>query len=291
MIIVAVIPFLDEEAHLPALLASLVLQTRPVDRIVLIDDGSRDGSRAIAEAFARSRRDATVLRRPSRPPARDRLAAAGELLAFQWAVGGLAEPWDVVGKLDADVRLTPRTIESIEAELTRDPALGLVGTPLSEMDAGGVPRRMRSRPEHVHGATSFYRRSCLEAISPLPAIIGWDMLHAPRARLRGWRTATIEVPDGDPLHLRPMGTQDGLLRGFRRWGRGAYALGEHPLHVVLLALRRMGERPLMVGGLHYLLGWAAGALSRAPRAEPELREYVRADQLRRVKARFRVLGR
>lgn len=290
MIIVVVVPFLNEERGLGTVLDSLAGQSRRPDRVVLVDDGSTDSSHAIAARFAAGRDEVSVLTRPVRPAARDRLATAGELLAFQWAVEGLGDTWDVVGKLDADIQLTPRVIEVIERALEADPRLGIVGTPLAEPSSSGLLRRLPSRPEHVHGATSFYRRECLIEIMPLPAMAGWDMVDTPRARMAGWRTATVEVPDGDPVHLRPMGTQDGLLRAFRRWGRGAYTVGEHPLHVGLMSIRRMLEPPLFLGGLNYLAGWAHAAMARAPRAEPELRAYVRADQRRRMRARLRRMG-
>ena len=131
------------------------------------------------------------------------------------------------------------------------------------------------------GANDLYRRECYEDIAPLPAIVGWDMIDANRARLRGWRTESVPIPSGDPLHLRPMGAQDGLLRSFRRWGMAAYALGEHPLHVFLHGVQRMGERPRVIGGLNYLVGWSLGTLGRLL-GRTELRAFVRRQQLRRI---------
>jgi hypothetical protein len=55
--------------------------------------------------------------------------------------------------------------------------------------------------------------------------------------------------------------------------------------VLLVGARRLPERPVMLGGASYVLGWALAGLRRAPRAEPELRAYVRGDQLRRLAAR------
>jgi glycosyltransferase involved in cell wall biosynthesis len=284
--IAGVVPFLDEEEHLGALLESLEAQTRPLDRLVLVDDGSRDASPQIAEAFASRFANTSVLHRPVRPVERDRLVGASELSAFQWAVESLEEGWDVVGKLDADLRLTPRTLEAIDDAFTSDPRLGMAGAHLSERGPDGSSVRLRCRPEHVHGATSFYRGECYRQIAPLPAILGWDMIDAPRARMHGWRTASIAVPSGDPLHLRPMGDRDGLLRAYRRWGSAAYALGEHPLHVLGLGLRYMRSPPVGAGGASYLLGWCSASLRRAPRAEPELRAFVRRDQLRRIRRRL-----
>jgi poly-beta-1,6-N-acetyl-D-glucosamine synthase len=286
VIIAGVVPFLDEEEHLHEVLESLVAQKRPLDRIVLVDDGSRDGSAQIAADFAKARPEAELVRRPVRPLERDRLARAGELRAFEAGVGRLGTDWDVVAKLDADLRLTPGTVEAIEQALDADPRLGMVGAHISERAADGSLARLAARPEHVHGATSFYRSECYSDIGPLPAILGWDMIDAPRARMHGWRTASIAIPTGDPVHLRPMGGRDGRLRAYRRWGAAAYALGEHPLHVVGLAARYMRSRPFVLGGVGYLGGWCGAALRRAPRAEPELRSFVREDQRRRMRRRL-----
>src|SRR5690348_8303818 len=80
----AVVCFLDEEGYLPELLASLAAQTRHPDELLLVDDGSSDASAQIAAEFAQAHPWARVLERPPRPAARDRLATAAELQAFQW---------------------------------------------------------------------------------------------------------------------------------------------------------------------------------------------------------------
>jgi poly-beta-1,6-N-acetyl-D-glucosamine synthase len=285
MRLVAVVPILDEERRLPTLLASIAAQTRPPDRLLLVDDGSSDASPALAEAFAREHPYATALRRPARRVAADRLADAGELRAFAWALETLDEPWDVAAKLDADLRLAPGTLASIEARFHADDRLGIAGPPLVSLDE---TVDHRTRPEHVEGATKFYRRACLDDIGPIPPILGWDTIDEIRARMRGWRTAGGAPGEQPVVHLRPMGAHDGLARGFRRWGACAYGYGEHPLHVLLIALRRTRERPVVLGGASYLAGWAMAGVRRAPRAEPELRAYVRRDQLRRIGARLGV---
>ena len=281
-----IVPFLNEETFLPAFLESIERQTRRPDRLVLVDDGSTDGSFAIAREFADRHDWALALRRPVREQRGDRLAHAAEYAAFQWGLVQADEGWDVVAKLDADLRLTPRTVESIENELAREPDLGLAGSYLSEVDGRGVLGRLKIRPEHVHGATKFYRRECYEAISPMPAILGWDMIDEVKATMSGWNTRSFAMPDGDPLHMRFRGRHDGLLRGFRRWGEGAWAMGEHPLHVVLHGFQRMSDPPFVIGGLNYMVGWASAGLRRLPRAEPEVRAVVRRGQLERIGRRL-----
>jgi biofilm PGA synthesis N-glycosyltransferase PgaC len=285
--LVVILPFLDEERLLPTLLASMAAQTRAPDRFLLVDDGSSDASPAIAADFAHAHPWARLLRRPPRAPRRDRLDGAHELRAFDWALAGLGEPWDVVAKLDADLQLAPGTLAAMVSRFEADPRLGMAGPRLVSVDENGRDVSHHTRREHVEGAARFYRRGCLEDIAPIPPILGWDTIDQVRARMRGWRTAGGRADDEPVVHLRPMGAHDGAFRGFRRWGACAYAYGEHPLHVLLVGLVRMREQPVIVGGAGYLAGWGLAALRRAPRAEPDLREFIRRDQLRRIARRLR----
>jgi glycosyltransferase involved in cell wall biosynthesis len=284
-----VVPFLDERWCLETFVESMLGQTRLPDRVVLVDDGSTDGSGELADRFAAAHAAFTVLHRPPRPPSRDRLAQAHELKAFQWAVEQLGPEWDVVAKMDADLQLSPRAIETVEQALIADPGLGMAGFRLSEAGPDGTLAPLVSPPDHVEGASKFYRRACWSDIAPIPPILGWDTLDELHARLRGWRTRTFVAPGGDPIHMRRMGTHGAILRSFRRWGECSYGYGAHPLHVAFYALKLMrGRRPRVIGGLNYLAGWSLALLRRAPRADPELRRAVRREQL--AKGRRRVIA-
>jgi glycosyltransferase involved in cell wall biosynthesis len=286
--IAVVVPFLDEATHLGELLDSLAGQTRRPDRLLLVDDGSRDGSTAIATRFAREHRWARVARRRPQRRSRDRLAGGTAAAAFAWGAEQLGTSWDVVAKLDADLRLPTSTIATVERCLEERPALGIAGPRLRVTAAPGTPPH-RCPPDHVDGAAKFYRRACWEQIAPFPQLLGWDTIDEVRARLRGWEVRSTALPGGGPLQLRSMGRHDGLLRGYRRWGRCAWGFGEHPLHLLAVAVQRAGDPPAVLGSLNYLWGWTSAALRRAPRAEPEVRAFVRRDQLQRL--RRRALGR
>jgi glycosyltransferase involved in cell wall biosynthesis len=252
MRIAVVIPFLNEERHLPTVLDALASQSRAPDSLVLVDDGSSDASAEIAARFADAHDYAILLRRPRRAAMSDRMAQAHELRAFHWALERIAIDWDVVGKLDADVSLTPDSLAEIERRIESDPELGIAGTHIWQLEPDGTRSEHRCPEGHVEGATKFYRRACWEEISPLPAILGWDTIDEVRARMHGWRTQSFSPPSGRPLHLRRTASHD-------------------------------GQPPRVLFALNYLAGWTLAALRRVPRAEPEARAFVRRENLRRLR--------
>lgn len=186
MRLVVVVCFQDERDVLGVLLDSVHAQERRADLVVLVDDGSTDGSAAIAERWADAHDAAgRLVSRPPRPATRDRLGAAMELVAFASVVDEelAGDPWDVVLKLDADLQLPAGFFAALVGAFAAEPALGMAGAHLSERAGpAGAPRRMSSRDEHVHGATKGYRRACWEQIAPLPPIPGWDTIDEVRAR-------------------------------------------------------------------------------------------------------------
>ena len=286
MRVAIVVSFLNEERYLPTFLASIAGQTRPPDELLLVDDGSTDASAQIAEAFAHEHAYARALRRPRRPAARDRLAGAAVVASFEWGLAQLEQEPDVVAKMDADLDLTPSLVAAVERALLADPQLGVVGSYLCVEDGDG--RRREFNPaDHVRGPNKFYRWTCFADISPLAPHLGWDTVDEVRARMHGWRSRSIELPEGDPLHMRPTGLQDGRLRAFRRWGTCAWCFGQHPLIVVAGGFTRILERPYVVGGVNYVAGWAIAGLRRTQRVEPEVRAFVRAEKLRQARAYVR----
>lgn len=283
LVLAVVVPFLNEREHLPSLLASIAAQTRLPDELILVDDGSSDGSYDIAQAFAAEHSFVRVLRRPPRPAEADRLATANELRAFQWGAEHLRPGYQVIAKLDADLELRPEHFSQIAARFEADPSLGLAGAYLSIRLADGSPQREHHAPDHVRGASKFYRRECLEQLSPLPAHLGWDTIDEVKARMYGWRVLSVELPAGDSIHLRPTGLHDGRLRAFWRWGECMYGCGSHPLNVLGGALVRARRPPYLVAGAAYLFGWGAAWARRRPRAEPEVRAFKRREELRRIR--------
>jgi poly-beta-1,6-N-acetyl-D-glucosamine synthase len=284
MRLAVVVVFLNEERFLPVLLESIARQRRAPDQLLLVDDGSHDDSPAVARRFADAHGFARALTRPKRPAQKDRLATAAELKAFHWGLEQLVEPWDIVVKLDGDLELPPRFFDEIVGAFEADPDLGIAGAPLSTRGPDGAVRVERSAAWHVRGPNKFYRRECWEQISPLPEFLGWDAIDEARAQLNGWRLGVVPIPGGHTVHLRSTGTHDGALRGYRRRGIAAWAYGAHPLGVLASAAVRVADPPRIRGSLAYIRGWVEAAVRREPRAERQVRRFVRQENLKHLRA-------
>jgi poly-beta-1,6-N-acetyl-D-glucosamine synthase len=289
VVLAVVACFLNEERLLPRFLASLAAQTRPPDELLLVDDGSDDGSVALAHEFASQHPWARLVERPRRPPERDRLASAAELRAFQEAVPLIAADWELVCKMDADLELQPQHIEQVVRAFEDDPRLGVTGAYLAVETPAG-PVREDHPPHHVRGPNKFYRRPCFEQVFPLAPILGWDTTDELAARAGGWDTRALVLAGGDSLHLRPTGEHGGSLRAFRRHGVCAWGFGAHPAYVAAGAVSRMRRRPWVLGGVQYFAGWLGAALRRLPRADERSRAQARREELAALRSLSRRAG-
>jgi glycosyltransferase involved in cell wall biosynthesis len=95
-----IIPTLNEERHVGALLSDVASQTRMPDEVLVVDAGSEDNTVAVARRFAFAR-----LLDGERP------VACGRNL------GGRSARGDVLVFLDSDTRLPERFFESFLAEV------------------------------------------------------------------------------------------------------------------------------------------------------------------------------
>ena len=113
MSISVVIPAYNASRFLAATLESILAQTLPADEILVIDDGSKDGTASIAEAFGPPVR---VIRRQN----------AGQAASRNFGVQQATSEW--IAFLDADDLWQPNKLARQMEELNRNPAADLCYT-------------------------------------------------------------------------------------------------------------------------------------------------------------------
>jgi poly-beta-1,6-N-acetyl-D-glucosamine synthase len=121
-------PVRDEAEHLPRTAASLVSQSHRPLEWVIVDDGSTDGTREIAERWAAQYSWISVISGESR---HRRARGAPIVAAFKRGLAQLRERPDVVVKLDGDLFLPGHYFRWVAAVFERDPRSGIVGGALA----------------------------------------------------------------------------------------------------------------------------------------------------------------
>jgi glycosyltransferase involved in cell wall biosynthesis len=274
------LPAFDAAATLPACLRSIQRQSEPRWECIVVDDGSRDATAAVARSFAARDPRFRVLSTPHR----------GIVHALAAGLERARAPF--VARMDADDWMHRERLALQLAALERDPGLAAVGCHVRVFPRAGLRPGLRAYEAWLRGVDSpatLRREAFVECPLPHPTLmarrealaafgyrdLGWpedyDLLLrwlaaglevgvVPRRLLgwrdgpgRLWRTAAAYTPARftacKAAHLAT-----GLLARSERyvlWGYGATgralrralaAHGRHPSHVVEVHPRRLGQR-------------------------------------------------
>jgi poly-beta-1,6-N-acetyl-D-glucosamine synthase len=277
---VVVSPVRNEGQHLPLTIKCMIAQTVAPTHWIIVNDGSTDQTRQLAEEAAHAYPWIQVINRPDRGY---RKAGGGVMDAF-YAGYRLVEDkaWDYLVKLDGDLSFTAEYFEQCFQRFDENPRLGIAGGTICSDTDGVIDVESKIDPKfHVRGATKIYRRACWRDIGCLIKAPGWDTLDEVKANMLGWVTFTFR--DVTLIHHRPTGAAYGTLKDMTKSGMANYIAGYHPLFMLIKCLRRMAKRPYFFGGCALLFGFIKGYVDRIPRVDDKaLVDYFRRQQMNRL---------
>ena len=135
MRLAVVIPVYNHGRYIAAGLESVLSQTRPPDRVIVIDDGSKDDSLAVCQAF--QSRGVEVIGRENR----------GAHATINELIGMASQDCELISILNSDDQYAPQRFEKCLPVFESDPAAAVVTTGLVQMDDDDRPLP----PDHPRG--------------------------------------------------------------------------------------------------------------------------------------------
>ncbi len=277
---VLVTPARNEERFIAKTLESMVAQTMPPERWVIVDDGSTDKTSEIVQRYAGAYPWIQLVRLPQHA---DR-SFAGKVHAFNAGLERIKTlEFEVIGNLDADLSFDPDYLEFLMGKFSEDPRLGVAGTPFIE-DGYDSAKDSFEGENHVAGGCQLFRRQCFEEIGGYignPAG-GVDWIAVTTARMKGWKTCSF--PEKRFHHYRSLGTAErGMIASAFSYGEKDYYLGGSPVWQLFRVCYQSAKHP--VGGLALLAGYCWAALRRMKRpVSPELMCFHRREQMKKLRA-------
>ncbi len=277
---VIITPARNEAQYIDLTLRSMVAQTHPPIKWVIVSDGSTDRTDEIVRSYLADFPWIELLRMPDRQERH----FAGKVHAFNAGYDRIKDlDFDVVVNLDADVSFEPEHFEFLTGKMAENPQLGVVGAPFRE---GTFQYDYRFQNiENVWGGCQLFRRECFEAIGGYLPLKGGCIDHVAvvSARMHGWKTRTFT--NKLCIHHRVMGTaQQGALKARFKMGAKDYSVGNHPVWELSRTLYQMKNSPVLIGGFALAAGYTWSLLRRAEiPVSHELVAFTRREQIQRLR--------
>ncbi len=237
---VLITPAKNEDAYIEKTIQSVISQTIPPLKWIIVSDGSTDRTDAIVESYLENNPFMVLLKKKGDVQRN----FGSQVRAFNVGyekVKGLE--YDYIGNLDADVSFQPDYYEVILRRFRERPRLGIGGGYIYEEQGGKFASRSGNRTYSVAHAVQLLRRSCFEDIGGYVPLKhgGSDSYAEVMARMKEWEVqAFTDLP---VYHHKPTLTAEGKLKGAFRQGRMDYSLGGSPFFEIFKCLSRINVKP------------------------------------------------
>ena len=258
---VVVLPAKNEEENIRAAIESIVNQSISPVHVIVIDDGSTDGTSAIVTSLEQEFSNVSHHRMTSENEYKLGGHVVRLFIEGKRQIDSMDLEYDWIIKMDADLQCAPDFMEQIKAKIA-DRKMGIVsGTPYFEHDG---KKTYDTSPEwHTHGQFKIYNAECFNEVGGPREHLGWDCADNVRAISAGWECEAIR--DVNYLMHREVGGKSSNRQGRANHGIGCYICGVGPGYFSLKVLHDLLKPPYLVGSLGLIRGYFGAAIRREPK--------------------------
>ena len=199
---------------------------------------------------------------------------------FSFGIQNAPNNWAFCSKIDSDMQLENRYFEKIYFEFAKNQNLGIASGNCKVKGIFGTNVE-KVEKNHTRGGLKTYRRACLESISGIAGVEGWDTIDGCVARKKGWETKNFEMIVAHQSRLT--GSAVGLLKTAYRQGRTCHYLDYYPPYFFARVASKVLKRYPIVCSLTMLMGYFSSTMRSKPKYEnQETLNFLRDEQKDRL---------
>lgn len=277
---VLVTPAKNEELHIRRTIESVISQTIRPSKWIIVDDESTDRTAEIVKEYLSDWKFIELLELKTSSTRHFGKKVAAFNAGLKLLEG---QTYSFIGNLDADISLPADYYAQVLAKFEQERDLGIAGgavyTTIGDAFITGD-----HAVDSVGGAVQLFRRECFDQIGGYIALEcgGIDAAAEISARMRGWRVQ--KVPQLRVYeHRRTGSAQAGPLAAKYNLGVRFHSLGYSTVFYILKCIYRLREKPLVVGGVVSLIGFAHAKIKGRPVClPPETVAYLRTEQMNKL---------
>ena len=179
-------------------LQSVVTQTMPPKRVVVVNDNSSDNTEQIIDSFTAEHNHISKINTKSSTA---HLPGSKVINAFNKGLEQLDDDYDFIVKLDADIILPDSYFEKVAKIFSTDVKIGIAGGFAFEQDKNGEWKLNHPMDkDHVRGAFKAYTKRCFKAIGGLRTAMGWDTVDELLAQYNGFNNKKAKLLQGKAMY-------------------------------------------------------------------------------------------
>lgn len=278
MKIAIVIPAYNEEEYLPLTLESIANQTRCPDRLVVVDDGSSDGTPVVCKSFSETFDFISFITNIKKEK---RASGSKVVRAFNLGLKQIElEDYDIIAKIDSDIGFPPDYFEKLENAFIKDEELGLYGGVCQILQDDQWVEEVVSNRDHVRGALKAYRVAAFRQMNGLRTIMGWDSIDEFLLRFYGWKV--VCDPALKVKHYRVTHSLNGWKKESSLNGEVFFNLGYNlPVAAISSIKRAVTKPPYLITGLISFASYLKHKLSsKKIELDSEQRRFINRYRMR-----------